>query len=128
LFDAAYKLKIAAERGVLTVTASGSYALRRSLRMISAVREHAERHALTRVLLETTAVPQPIPDVDLAALGEEAARTWQGLTVAILHRSRTPGNSAAVVARNRGANVRVFSSDVDAMNWLTGRAVDRPAP
>lgn len=122
MLGSAYRLTIGIDGDALNVQAVGSYALRRSLAMIAAVRRHADSYGVTRVLLETTGVPQPIPDVERATLGEEAARQWRGLRVAIVHRAPTRSDAASVVARNRGANVRVFPSDVEAREWLKAGA------
>jgi hypothetical protein len=118
----AYKLTIALDGGILSVQASGTYALRRSLAMIAKVRTHAAEFGVKRVVLETSGVPQPIPDLERASLGEAAAREWRGLTVAIVHRAPSRSDAATVVARNRGANVRVFSSPAEAVEWLNGGA------
>ena len=128
MLASAYRLTVAMDGGILRVQASGTYALRRSLALIGAVRRDADRFAVTRVLLETTGVPQPIPDLERATLGEEAAREWRGLTVAILHRTPTRSDAATIVARNRGANVRVFGSEADAIAWLNGSESALQAP
>jgi hypothetical protein len=83
------------------------------------VRERADEHGRTRVLVDLTAVRQAIPDTDRYLLGEEIARTWRGLIVAAVDPTETPDRFVQHVATNRGANLRLFDSEEAAIGWLT---------
>ena len=113
-----YVIETKVEAGFLWVRAAGRYKLARSMSMIRFVRELAERHGVTRVLLDTTAVPQPIPDMERYTLAMAAVENWRGLKVAGIDSTEPPEGFFENVAVNRGARVRVFGSETQALEWL----------
>lgn len=113
-----YKVEIAVEGQILRVRAAGRYKLIHSMSLIRSVREQADRHGVTQVLLDTTAIPQPIPDMERYTLAVEAVDAWRGLKVAGIDLTESPDRFLENVAVNRGARFRVFNSETQALEWL----------
>ena len=118
LFGSAYKIEVTVGPRRILMRAVGRDALRRSMHLLRAVREQADRHGLTRVLVDTTLVPQPVPDLDRYPLGEAIAGAWRGLCVAVVDPTASSDESIKHVATNRRACVRLFASEAPAIERL----------
>ena len=124
-----YKLAIEANREYLRVTATGTYGFGRTRRLIYVIRESSDGHQLRRVLLDLTGVIGRPPDMDRFELGERLAQVFGSTyTLAIIGRKESVNRLAETVARNRGADLRVFFTEQDALNWLLPTANTAVAP
>jgi hypothetical protein len=114
-----YKLAIEANREYLRVTAKGTYGFGRTRRLIYVVRESSDGHQLRRVLVDLTGVTGQPPDIDRFELGERLAQVFGSThTLAIIGRKESVNRLAETVAQNRGAALRVFFTERDALTWL----------
>lgn len=91
--------------------------MRESLQEV--VRLH-EKHGLDRVLIEAsheTSLPSTVP---LYGLGAELSASVGDVRFAIVACPKLRGDQAFLenVARNRGAKIRVFDSEEEAVAWL----------
>jgi hypothetical protein len=118
MLTSAYALELAVERGVLRIRATGAYSRRRASNLILAVREQADRRGLKRVLLDTTGVPQRIPDADRSSVSAEAAGAWGDLAVAAVNPTEYADRFVETVAAERDARRRLFASEAAAIEWL----------
>jgi len=84
--------------------------------MADAIRGHAAKAAF----VDIRAVPGPYTFMDYIELGEMAARYLAFVPVAVMGGSEQldPERIGKVVARNRGANLEVFTSEAEAHAWL----------
>lgn len=114
-----YKLAIEANREYLRVTAKGTYGFGRTRRLISLIRESSDGHQLRRVLVDLTGVTGQPPDVDRLELGERLAQVFGSThTLAIIGRKESVNRLAETVALNRGAVLRIFFTEREALTWL----------
>ena len=124
-----YKLAIEANREYLRVTANGTYGFGRTRRLIYVVRESSDGHQLRRVLVDLTGVTGQPPDIDRFELGERLAQVFgSSHTLAIVAREESVNRLAETVAQNRGAALRVFFTERDALTWLLPTANTAVAP
>ncbi|HYL02687.1 MAG TPA: hypothetical protein VEU54_04650 [Steroidobacteraceae bacterium] len=114
-----YKLAIEASDQYLRVTVKGTYGFGRSRRLIHAVRELSDRHHLRRILADVTGVTGVPPDIDRFELGERIAEVFGSThTLAVIAREEAVNRLAETVAQNRGAALRVFLTEQEALTWL----------
>jgi hypothetical protein len=119
-----YKLAIESDDAYLRVTAAkGTYGLGRTRRLIYAVRELCDRRQLRRVLIDLSRVTGIPPDIDRFELGERLAQAFGSThAVAIIGRKESVNRLAETVALNRGAVLRVFFTEQEALSWLLSAA------
>jgi hypothetical protein len=109
--------------GYLRVVARGEYSYGRSKRLLIRVPRELRSRGLTRVLVDFTAVPEPVPDVERAELGELAAQLYTGIRVAVIDPVEAGDRGIESVALVRGAQMKIFRLESTAIEWLMG---DRP--
>lgn len=74
---------------------------------------------LSRALVDFREMPGKISTADRFQLGVEAASAMRGLLkVAVVYRRSEMNWFAETVAKNRGANLRIFSEMDEAIKWL----------
>jgi hypothetical protein len=87
--------------------------------MVRTTRELSDRHQLRRVLVDLTGVTGVPPDIDRFELGERLAQVFGSThTLAIIGREESVNRLAEAVAQNRGAALRVFFTEREALTWL----------
>jgi hypothetical protein len=71
-------------------------------------------------VLDLRAVPGPVSFMDRVQLGEAAGRHLRGTPIAVVMTEELadPDRIGMVVARNRGANVEVFTDEAEAVAWV----------
>ena len=71
-------------------------------------------------LLDLREIPGPYTFMDRVQLGEAAGRHLLGTPIAVvlLEAQADPDRIGMVVARNRGANVEVFTDEAEAQAWV----------
>ena len=112
-----YVVTTAKDAGFLRTTVSGSFALQPSKDLLDRVAADARHHEADRVLLDFRGVVGRATTLERYELGVHAAAhvnakiAFVGLPEMIDHLPET-------VAVNRGANVRVFTDEADALRWL----------
>ena len=102
----------------LHVIARGDYRFEHSQQLISLVRDEARRRQQHLVLVDLVGVPQPIPDHERFELGSLVAQELRGVKVAVVDLTEAPDKFAELVAANRGADMRIFTTEADALSWL----------
>jgi hypothetical protein len=114
-----FKSVITEDDGYLRMTLSGP-ATRSSLlgALAQAIGETKSRR-IWRVLCDVTAVPPPMGTSEKYQAGAELARLAdRRMIVAIVARPELVDHFFETVARNRGASVRVFTHETNALQWL----------
>jgi hypothetical protein len=106
----------------LHVTARGDYRFEHSQQLISFVRDEARRRRQHLALVDLAGVPQPVPDYERFELGSLAAQELRGVKLAVADLTEARDRFAELVAANRGADIRIFTTEADAVSWLLGGA------
>jgi hypothetical protein len=63
-------------------------------------------------------VPQPVPDHERFELGSLVAQELRGVKLAVVDLTEAPAKFAELVAANRGAAMRILTTEPDALSWL----------
>ena len=116
--DPAYDTQVIAEPRYLRFVFFGAYSRARSEQAIAAVRREADERKYTRILVDYQGVPDNIPNLDRFHLGEMSAEVLRGLRVAVVDLTEAPDAFVETVAVNRGATMRLFCTEAEALAWL----------
>jgi hypothetical protein len=109
--------------GFVRITVSGPSTGARLRRLLERVVAEIESRGMARVLIDGREVPPPIPTTDKYDIGVAVARALDARTkLAVLGRPVNIDHFFETVARNRGANVGVFTEEKAALEWLVGSA------
>jgi hypothetical protein len=120
-----FQLAVTEGPGFVRIGLSGPYSRRRRDRLLSRIAAECEARNLQRVLVDSTAVPVQLSTLDSYELGVEAARRFGArVRVALVAHPVTVDHFGETVARNRGANVGVFTDETAARAWLIERPVE----
>jgi len=118
--DTKLNLSFEESDGHLIVRVSGEW-IPDSVKLgIKDVAHAAQQRGFTRVLVDAQNLSAPQTGFYRFLAGEEAARRWRGLKVAILYPEELINKFAEDTAVNRGAVVMVLSDLDDALRWLMG--------
>lgn len=113
-----YDTVVVEEPDFLRFVCCGNYSRTRSERLIAQVRLEADERRISRVLVDLQQVHESVPDRDRFHLGEMCADVLRGLRVAVIDLTEAPDAFAETVAVNRGATMRLFCSEPEALAWL----------
>lgn len=102
----------------LHVVARGEYRLDRSKQLIFFLRDEARRRRQRLALVDLVGVPQPVPDYERFELGSLTAQELRGVKVAFVDLTEASDRLAELVAANRGADIRIFATETEALSWL----------
>jgi len=109
--------------GFVRITVSGPSTGARLRRLLERVVAESESTGMACVLVDGREVPPPIPTTDKYDIGVATARSLDAKTkLAVLGRPVNVDHFFETVARNRGANVAVFTDERAALEWLVGSA------
>ena len=97
---------------------TGTYNRARSEQAIATVRREADERKYSRILVDYQGVPDNIPNLDRFHLGEMSAQVLRGLRVAVIDLTEAPDAFVETVAVNRGATMRLFCTEAEALAWL----------
>jgi len=113
-------LHFALEAGCLTVRATSRHILVNKEEAFLAIASAIQAQLVKAALVDLREVPGPITFTDRYQLGELAGRHLIGTPIAtlVLEEQADPERIGRIVARNRGANVEVFTDLADAQAWL----------
>ncbi len=119
--DAAeYRVTVTEEPQFLRIGVAGTYSRARTLSLLRRIRAEADARAAKRVLVDAREVPIALSTTDKFWIGVEAAVLFRGrVQVALLGPAAMIDGFGETVARNRGANVGVFTEATAAERWLT---------
>jgi hypothetical protein len=124
-----FQTTVAEGPGFILITVSGPYTWTRVDALLKRIAAESVSRANPRVLLDATAVPVELSMIDKYTMGAMVAvRLGGGVKVALLGSPVTIDGFGETVARNRGANVGVFTDEAAALEWLVGPATDTPRP
>jgi hypothetical protein len=113
--------------GFIRITLSGSTNRVRRLRLLDRIFAETAARGVHRVLVDSLTTTGEISTVERYEFGEEAARVLGSSTkVAIVIERARADRFAETVARNRGGNIGIFTSEADALEWLVGSGVRAP--
>lgn len=118
-------LNIAVElkEGLLRVTASGNFTLDAALRLLKEVCDTATEKQVDKILVNGLSMEGELPTLDRYQLGAEIAAYLKqhGMNHRLAIDGKAPSlNGFAVrVAENRGVTTAMFSSEQEALNWLS---------
>jgi hypothetical protein len=108
----------------LCVQVTGAYpGLKAFEALVIQIGERCQALQRSRVLLDLTAMTDPIPPLHRFLIGKLAARIWRRqLKVAVLAKPEEITRLFENVAVNAGANVLVFGEPEAAREWLRSRS------
>jgi len=113
--------------GFIRITVAGPYSWARLDRLLRRIAAESATRAISRVLLDATAVPVKLSTIDKYTMGVMVAlRLGGSVKVALLGSPVTIDGFGETVARNRGANVGVFTDQAAAIRWLVGPETLQP--
>jgi hypothetical protein len=113
--------------GFIRVTISGPTSSTRRLRLIGRIAAEIKSRGVSSVLVDSLGSTGEISTVDRFEFGKEAARLLgAGTKVAIILVRARADRFAETVARNRGGNIGIFTSEADALDWLVGSGARAP--
>ena len=116
-------MDVAENPGYLQVRLQRSPIPARLDRLLRRTVAESEARGFRRVLVDATALTDPLPTADQYQMGVETARALDGrIKLAIVGQPEHADPFFETVARNRGANLRVFADEVDAVVWLLRNA------
>lgn len=113
-------VEVWSEGPCLRLCVTGPYDPSSALKLLSLIPVEAERVASGHVLVDIRGVIGEGSTLARFEMGATAARLLPPLRVAIVWRVETTDRFAETVAVNRGANLRVFSGEPEALDWLLG--------
>jgi hypothetical protein len=113
--------------GYTRITLSGKTTRNRRLRLLDRIIAETTSRGIDRVLVDSLKTTGDISTVERYEFGQEAARVLGGLSkVAIILVRDRADRFAETVAQNRGANIAVFTTEADALEWLVGSGLRAP--
>jgi hypothetical protein len=99
--------------------AGGQWNLPDVFGLIERARDEADASGLARVLMDMRRVTGPIPDMERFFAGERVAAVLRNrIRLAVVAREEDINRFGENVAVNRGARIRVTSSEEEAVRWL----------
>jgi len=114
-----YAVSVHAERSFLRITARGSYNFHATHRFIEFSRGECDRHRVQRVLVDMRLILGDWPSMDKFYIGEAVAKSTRlDLKIATIVPSEVLDGFGETVAVNRGAHIRVFATEAEAIAWL----------
>lgn len=110
--------------GCLLILVRGRDILERKAATLQAIAAALKTHHRRAALLDVRAVPGPITFMDRFQLGVLAGRYLAGVAIGVLAQPEQadPQRIGQLVAKNRGAEVQVFTDPAGAETWLQARA------
>ena len=103
----------------LRVTLAGSFPTTDARELLLTIRSTAEQSARTRLLLDALGMTPPRVEFHRYVLGELVAELFRSkYRIAFIYRPELINKFAETVANNRGAQVLVTGSEVEALEWL----------
>ncbi len=113
----------------LVVRLSGPYSLESFVGVITDIGKATRTAPAAALLVDTLEMFGAIEDLDRYRFAMAAVEQQITAPIAFLGKEPIldPGRFAEVVARNRGVNVRAFTSEPDARNWLREQTGISPA-
>jgi hypothetical protein len=116
-----FQTVVAEGPGFILITVTGAYTWARLDRLLQRIGAESVTRAIPRVLVDATAVPIKLSTIDKYTMGVTVAlRLGGAVKVALLGSPVTIDGFGETVARNRGANVGVFTDQAAALQWLVG--------
>jgi hypothetical protein len=112
--------EIEVEGGCLKMRVHGTYKSRdETFRVMDRLKKEADTHGCPCALLNLIKAQGFTSDIDKFYLGEYAAQTFRGkLKVAVVFPAEGITKFGENVAVNRGAQLAVLATEVEAMRWL----------
>jgi len=106
--------------GCLTVRVSGPSQFQQRVSIAHAIVEALSKHAVNAMLIDLRNTDGPVTFMDRYQLGEMAAQYLPKIPLAALMREDQTDRQliGQQVARNRGANLQVFTEEALAVAWL----------
>jgi hypothetical protein len=116
------EVEVDADAGCLKMRVHGTYKSREeTFRMLDRLRKEADANKCKRALLNLIDAHGYTSDIDKFYLGEYAAQSFRGkLRVAVVFPAEKITKFGENVAVNRGAQLAVLATEVEAMRWLAG--------
>ncbi|HEX3897096.1 MAG TPA: hypothetical protein VHW73_12875 [Rudaea sp.] len=116
------EIEVDADAGCLKMRVHGTYKTRdETFRMMDRLKKEADVNHCERALLNLVDANGYTSDIDKFYLGEYAAQSFRGkLKVAVVFPAEKITKFGENVAVNRGAQLAVLATEVEAMRWLTG--------
>ena len=112
------KMKSAVDAGYLRITAQGTHALPRSIGLIEWTAAESLRQNAARVLLDCRGIEGQLSTMDRYELGVAISSIPVKVAIILRQAMMDPDRFGEIVARNRGANARVFTAEDEAIEWL----------
>jgi hypothetical protein len=108
------------ESDCLKIRAIGRYIIEQKDAATRAIAAVIADHPVRAALIDLRDVPGPYTFMDRVQLGEAAGKHLAGTPIAVvLHEEQAdPERIGKLVARNRGANVEVFTDPAEAQVWV----------
>jgi hypothetical protein len=108
------------ESDCLKIRAIGRYIIEEKDAATRAIAAVIADHPIRAVLLDLRDVPGPYTFMDRVQLGEAAGKHLAGTPIAVVlyEEQADPERIGKLVARNRGANVEVFTDPAEAQAWV----------
>jgi hypothetical protein len=105
---------------LLVAKAMGSYSLESLVAVFEKLAAAARRRGLRLILLDLSAIPQDIPDLDRYDMGKRGAEIFTHVDrLAVVRGTQHRYSGFAVdVAQNRGLDARGFLDRAEAAQWL----------
>jgi hypothetical protein len=128
--DVAVKLQVDVEgrEWYLWVAARGTWKLADVLELIDLVGAEAHTQGLMRVVVDIRQVEGDPPEMDRFRAGEHAASVLGSrIRTAVIGRAESINRFAEGVAVQSGADMRVFSNEDEALEWVGEDEVDEDA-
>jgi hypothetical protein len=109
------------DRGHVRFDVTGAWNLAEIFALIARVRQEADAAGLDAVLVDLSAVPGPIPQMERFFAGERVAAVLRHrIRLAVVARAEYIDKFGENTAVNRGARMAVMSSEEHARAWLDG--------
>jgi hypothetical protein len=108
--------------GFVRISVAGAPTAPRLFNLLQRIVVESESRALSRVLVDATEVTPPTPTAEKFDIGAATARVLAGrVRLAVFALPEHVDHFFETVARNRGADVGVFTDEKTALAWLIGR-------
>jgi hypothetical protein len=116
---AGYETSAILESQFLRIAVQGTYCATRTVRFFEWVVDETARLGAGRVLLDARGVGGEVSTPDRFDIGAASARIPAKLALIAQAHMIDPERFGETVARNRGADHRVFATEAEAVAWLT---------